>query len=93
LVYGPVHVYEGGHSVMFGSLKDEAEFHLLIGRYKRLYNQVTKSYKWTLEQAYQTIGLGQAHGIMKNKDTYTLVIFDNENIGREVAGSDLILEV
>jgi hypothetical protein len=93
LVYGPIRIYDGGQPVMFRTLKDEAEFHLLIGRYHRSYNPISKSYKWTLEQAKQMVQLGQAHGIMKNCDSYALVTFEDEEVGRQVAGSDLILEV
>lgn len=91
VAYGPIRIYEGGQPLVWRSLKDEAEFHLLIGKYRRSYNPITKSYKWPLEQARQTIQLGKAHGILKIDDLYELIIFDDEVVGREVAAADLIL--
>jgi len=89
----PIRILESGQIVRFGTLTDEAEFHLLIGCYKRIFNPINFSYKWDLAYAKQMIDLSKAHGVAKKDDYYWLVIFDDDEIGRQVASAAVILEV
>jgi hypothetical protein len=91
IAQGPVRVYQGGQPLLWRDLRSEAEFHLLIGNFKRSFNPITNSYKWAIDQARQVISLGKAHGIQKINDSYNLITFLDERVGREVAASNLIL--
>lgn len=88
----PIRILNSGQTVRFRTLKDEAEFYLLIGCYKRIFNPINFSYKWELATAKQMIDLSKAHGVAKKDDYYWLVIFDDDEIGRQIASAAIILE-
>jgi hypothetical protein len=98
---GPVRILNTQeHPLAWRSLKDEAEFQLLVGRYRRVFNQHTYSYKWNLNQPEQKetllemLSFGVADGILDRKDHSEVVIFDDREVGRQVAGApDLVLDI
>lgn len=98
---GPIRIMQTReHPLNWRSLKDEAEFHLLIGQYQRVFNPHNLSYRWDLTdpQHLETIvGLrssGFADGILARKGYDELVIFDDRAVGAQVAAApDLVLDI
>lgn len=88
----PIRIFDGGQAVRFASMQSEAEFYLLIGEYSRVFNQAAGSYKWDVADAEQMVNLGKAHAIYKKGDYNWLVTFNDNDIGRQVASANLILE-
>lgn len=93
---GPVRLFYSGEGfkLLWKSEKAEAEFHLLLGRFNRIFNPVSKSYLWDLATAKQVVSLGKAHSVLQVKDTYYLVNFWDIDIARQLAScSDIILDI
>jgi hypothetical protein len=93
---GPVRLFYSGEGfkLLWPSVKEEAEFHLLLGRFNRIYNPTNKSYSWDLEQAQQVVNLGKAHGVLQHLFNYYLVNFWDDDIGCQLwSYSDLILDI
>jgi hypothetical protein len=93
---GPIRLFHGGEGfkLLWRTLKSEAEFYLLMGRYNRVYNPTNKSYNWDLQQAKALIAVGKAHSVLQLNDNYYLVNFWDQDIGYQVACEhDLILDI
>lgn len=93
---GPIRLFYSGEGfkLLWKSVKAEAEFHLLLGRFNRIYNPTNKSYHWDVDQAKQVVALGKAHSILQVKDSYYLVNFWDLDIGRQLASyPELILDI
>lgn len=89
----PIRIMQGGQALRFKSLRDEAEFHLLIGAFRRIFNPEAFSYKWTAQKAFQMITLCKAHGVVEFKDYNWLVLFEDDEIGRQVASANEKLSI
>jgi len=96
---GPIRILEAQkHPLTWRSLKDEAEFHLLIGKFTRVFNPYSYSYKWNLaepshfETVRETLAYAMADSTVMREGYWELVIFDDRELGRQVAGAgDLLL--
>lgn len=88
----PIRILESGQTLRFRSLKDEAEFYLLIGQYTRVFNPITFNYKWDVNSAQQMVALTKAHGLLKKENYFWLINFLDDELGRQVAAAGIILE-
>lgn len=96
LAEGPIRIFYSADAFKLNwkSLKDEAEFYLLLGRFKRLFNTKEFSYKWTLEDAKSSIQNQLGDGILKQGDGFAVVNFSDKEIGDQVkCNPDLILDI
>lgn len=91
--FGPIRFYANQQKLKWRSLKDEAEFNLLIGKYRRIFNAISKSYKWDQETAEEMVKMKTAHAVVKTAKTFYLVIFDDEELGDQVMEADLLLDL
>jgi hypothetical protein len=93
---GPIRIFYASEAVQlhWKSLKDEAEFYLLLGRYTRLFNEKEFSYKWNLKDAQQQVLNRKGDGILKAGDSFSVVQFKDREIGSQVSCEpDLILDI
>jgi hypothetical protein len=93
---GPIRIFYASEAVQlhWKSLKDEAEFYLLLGRFTRLFNTEAFSYKWILKDAQQQVFNRKGDGILKIGDSFSVVQFKDREIGSQVScESDLILDI
>lgn len=93
---GPIRIFYASEGVQlhWKSLKDEAEFYLLMGRYNRLFNLENFSYKWSLKEAKNQVLNHKGDGILKIEDSFAVVQFKDREIGNQVScESDLILDI
>lgn len=93
---GPISIFYSNENTQlrWKSLKDEAEFYLLLGRYTRLFNLNQMSYKWHLAEARQQISGGNGDGVLQMKDHYYVVKYLDREIGIQVSCSpELILDI
>lgn len=98
---GPVRIMQSRqHPLAWRSLKDEAEFHLLIGKYRRVFNPHSLCYRWDLKdpQQLETVAAlrsgGVVDGILARKGYDELVTLDDRAVGAQVAlAPDLVLDI
>lgn len=83
---GPVKIYYSSENfeLPWRSLKDEAEFYLLLGRFSRQYNKEKNSYLWELAEARTAIFNHQGDAVLKNSEGHWLVKFWDRSIGEQV---------
>lgn len=96
LAEGPIRIFYESEifKLNWRSLKDEAEFYLLLGRFKRVFNQKKFSYKWSLEDAQYAVQNQLGDGILQQKDEFMVIIFNDREIGDQVkCESNLILDI
>jgi hypothetical protein len=93
---GPVRIFYGGESckLRWRSVKDEAEFFLLLGRYLRIYNPLNKSYYWDLAQAQQMLSIGKGQAILQTAEGPALITFWDSDIGKQMTYyPELLLDI
>lgn len=103
---GPIWKFYHGEQLQFFDLRDEAEFHRIIGKY-RSYSNPKGSYDWSREQIIEAIKSGNMHGINGTNDRLWFsradelpighryrfpeaIRFDNEDLGNKVAEVTLL---
>lgn len=91
--FGPIRLYAAGQRLKWKSLKDEAEFNLLIGKYRRVFNPISKSYKWDPSTAQQMIAFRQGHALVKSGETFFLAMFEDLELAEELMEADLTLDL
>lgn len=89
--------YNGTPPVRWKDLKSEAEFYLLLGLFKYHYNPQMDSYAWPVSFAKDAIKKGEAHAILRWKNTNFLIsyLIDQETLFEpsEVADATLAVDL
>jgi len=96
LTRGPVKIFYTSENfdISWRSLKDEAEFYLLLGRFFKIFNEDKFTYLWNLAEAQTAVINNKADGILKIIEGYYLIKFWDRNIGDQIrCEPHLILDI